>query len=137
MATGETDDSTSSGKDKGEKVEETPSKVNTPVVENDTDSHYFIHPNDTTMSGAVTPLLDTSNYHTWHKTFQIQMRLKNKMGFIDGSLEQPGLFSPNLRAWKKCNTLVLSWMMHNVSNELKKCNTVCRNGPRGLGYLER
>ena len=71
MATDGSDDSASSGKDKNEEtpkvnsplVEKTP-QVNSSAVDNDSDSHYFIHPNDTTISGAVIPLLDTSNYHT-------------------------------------------------------------------------
>lgn len=100
--------------------------VVTPIGNNpkheDPDNHYYIHPNDNTTTGAITPLLDSGNYHTWHTSFLIQLSLRNKLGFIYGTLKQPSLDDPDLRLWLKCNTLILSWMMHFVSHEIK--NTI-------------
>jgi len=44
---------------------------------------------------------------------------KNKLGFLDGSLNKPlddsGFES---RAWVRCNTMVLSWILISVSKEI-------------------
>ncbi|CAH9105440.1 unnamed protein product [Cuscuta epithymum] len=69
-------------------------------------SAYYLNHTDNSNSGAVTTLLDGRNYHTWHRDFEINLKLKNKMGFVDGTLAMPTSDDPNLQAWVKCNTLV-------------------------------
>lgn len=101
-------------------------------------NHYYLDQNDTTTTGVVTHVLvlDNTNYHTWNRAFLIQLTLKNKKCFIDGTIEQPGLGDPNLRAWVKFNTLIIAWMMNSVAHEIKKHHTLCRNCKRSLGDLE-
>lgn len=36
---------------------------------------------------------------------------KNKMPFVDGTLPRPGANSPNIKAWDRCNNMVLGWLI--------------------------
>ncbi|GAV80455.1 UBN2_3 domain-containing protein, partial [Cephalotus follicularis] len=55
---------------------------------------------------------------SWSKAMLIALQAKNKIGFIDGSCEKPSENSSLLHQWKRCNAIVLSWIMNTVSNEL-------------------
>ncbi|GAV83514.1 UBN2_3 domain-containing protein, partial [Cephalotus follicularis] len=41
-----------------------------------------------------------------------------KLGFINGSYKKPEAHSPILHQWKRCNAIVLSWIMNTVSKEI-------------------
>ena len=43
---------------------------------------------------------------------------KNKLGFIDRSLEKPAADSPKSLASNRCNNMVLSWILNSVSQEI-------------------
>ena len=63
-------------------------------------SPYYLNHNDNSTSGAVAKVLDGNNFHTWHNDFRMSLKLKNKLGFIDGSLPMPENDDSNLkRAW--------------------------------------
>lgn len=48
----------------------------------------------------------------------IALRAKNRTEFIDGTCTRPDLAQPtSLRQWKRCNALVLSWIVNSVSKE--------------------
>ncbi|GKV42680.1 hypothetical protein SLEP1_g50060 [Rubroshorea leprosula] len=44
---------------------------------------------------------------------------KNKIGFVDGTLEKPETISPQYQAWMKCNSMVLSWILNTITKELQ------------------
>lgn len=48
----------------------------------------------------------------------IALRAKNKIAFIDGSCGRPPVGSQTSLQWERCNALVLSWIMNNVSKEI-------------------
>lgn len=43
---------------------------------------------------------------------------KNKLCFIDGSLSKPDEGNPIFLAWKRCNHMVISWLLNSISKEL-------------------
>ena len=101
---------------------ETP--VTTPVTNNVIPEHEkpnsppFLHHSDNSLSGAVTPLLNRSNYHSWSHIFSMSLSIRNKLSFIQGTVPMPvGMDSKE--AWDRCNTIILSWLMHSVSPEIK------------------
>lgn len=50
---------------------------------------------------------------------QIALSVKNKTGFIDGSLPKPNPSEAiNYNAWMWNNKLVLSWIQNSVSKEI-------------------
>ncbi|GAV90097.1 UBN2_3 domain-containing protein, partial [Cephalotus follicularis] len=82
----------------------------------------YLHPSDTLGANLVNEhLLGTENYDVWSRAMLIALTAKNKLGFIDGSCQQPEDDSPNLHQWERCNAIVLSWIMNTVSKEIFKC----------------
>ncbi|XP_058010341.1 uncharacterized protein LOC131183775 [Hevea brasiliensis] len=43
---------------------------------------------------------------------------KNKLKFVDGSLTVPAKTDPLYSAWERCNTMVLSWIVHSLSSSI-------------------
>ena len=56
------------------------------------------------------------------------IKCKNKLGFIDGSIQKPSSTSQDLKTWERCNDMVLSWMLNgiekNLANNLIYCDTL-------------
>ena len=45
--------------------------------------------------------------------------MKNKLGFIDGSISKPtGIDADLLRSWTRNNNMVISWILNSVSKEI-------------------
>ncbi|XP_043693327.1 uncharacterized protein LOC122643815 [Telopea speciosissima] len=42
------------------------------------------------------------------------LQAKNKLGFIDDTIEQPTDDSVDLPAWRRCNSMVTSWLIHST-----------------------
>lgn len=57
-----------------------PSQLNSP---------FFIGANENSGVLLVTQMLDSSNYHSWARSMKRALRIKNKLGFIDGSICEP------------------------------------------------
>ncbi|XP_062103351.1 uncharacterized protein LOC133814402 [Humulus lupulus] len=53
------------------------------------------------------------------RDFKISIRAKNKLPFINGSLPQPAEDDPLLNQWLHCNHMVMSWILHSVSPNIK------------------
>ncbi|XP_057418242.1 uncharacterized protein LOC130712423 [Lotus japonicus] len=88
----------------------------------DSTHDYYIHPNENLSLVLVTPILDGSNYHSWTRAMEMSLQMKNKFGFVDGSIAKLPDTDPMLSAWKRCNNLVAiscdSWINHSVSHEI-------------------
>ena len=83
-------------------------------------SPFFLTPADNAISGAVTTILNGTNYHNWSSEMDMSLSVKNKFGFVDGSVTKPPETEiQKMKAWKRCNTLVKSWILHSVSPEIK------------------
>jgi hypothetical protein len=83
----------------------------------DPSSPYHLHNGDSPGSILVSLPLDGENYQTWSRPMVITA--KNKLGFLDGSLTKPLVDSGSeSRAWVRCNTMVLSWILNSVSKEI-------------------
>lgn len=88
-------------------------------------SPYFIGSNDNTGALLVTHTLDANNYHSWARSMKRALRIKNKLGFIDGSLSEPA--NPNdplMEHWFRCNDIVITWMPNTMAIDIK-CSTTC------------
>ena len=49
----------------------------------------------------------------------IALSMKNKLGFIDGSIARPDGSDLNLlRSWTRNNNIVISWILNSVSKEI-------------------
>ena len=97
---------------------------------------YYLNHTDNSTSGAVAKVLDGNNFHTWHNDFRMSLKLRNKLGFIDGSLPMPENDDSNSqRAWIKCNTLILSWLQHSVTPDIKSTIMYCETAQEAYERL--
>jgi hypothetical protein len=94
-----------------------PPRVAVPIVP-DTDSIFYIHPSDGPNSVVVTPKLTGSNFLAWNRSMQRALGAKNKLRFVDGSLEIPLLDDLNRSQWERCNHLIISWILNSVSDQI-------------------
>jgi hypothetical protein len=74
----------------------------------DTESVFYVHPSEGPNSVVIAPPLDGSNYLAWSRSMIRAFGAKNKLKFIDGSMEIPDEDDLNRSAWERCNHLVQS-----------------------------
>jgi hypothetical protein len=71
-------------------------------------SPFFLHPGDNPSSVVATPILEGNiNYQIWRRNMSRALICKDKFGFVEGSIPNPGLEDPLHTAWMKCNTMVI------------------------------
>lgn len=74
-------------------------------------SPYHIWGNDNLGAILVTRVLDNTNYYAWARSIKRAMQIKNKLGFIDGSLCEPA--DPNnflMEHWLRSSAIVIAWL---------------------------
>ncbi|KAJ0947449.1 putative RNA-directed DNA polymerase [Helianthus annuus] len=83
------------------------------------DNPLYLHASDsTTLTVVGIKLKGTENYTVWANAMILALRIKNKVGFIDGTFEKP-VDNPVLETqWERCNSVVLTWILNSVSEEL-------------------
>lgn len=57
-------------------------------------------------------------YAIWSRSMKIWLVRKIKLGFVDGRHKKDKFDESMHKLWKKCSTIVLSWIMNDVSKEL-------------------
>ncbi|XP_020221466.1 uncharacterized protein LOC109804103 [Cajanus cajan] len=83
-------------------------------------SFLYLHPNENPAMALVSPSLDSTNYHSWSRSMLTALSAKNKLEFIDGSVPQPLPSDRSYGAWKRCNNMVVSWLVHSVSSSIRQ-----------------
>lgn len=60
----------------------------------------FLHQNENPTALLVSAVLSEGgeNYHSWFKSMMMSLEMKNKVGFVDGSLPKPEVEDPTYRA---------------------------------------
>ena len=86
---------------------------------NDASSPYFLHHSDNPGLVLVSQPLTEENYASWSRAMLIALSVKNKLGFIDGSIPKPGDTELiRLNSWIRNNNIVISWILNSVSKEI-------------------
>lgn len=85
----------------------------------DLQSLLFMHPLDGPPSICVTKLQGAADYRTWKRTFEIQLLVKRKLGFLDGSVTRSSTYATEASQWDTCNNMVISWIHNNISDNIK------------------
>ena len=80
----------------------------------DPSSPYFLHPNENPSLVLVSSLLNGANYHSWSRGMRMSLLSKNKLKFVDGSIAMPLVTDSLYPHWERCNTIVLSWLVHSL-----------------------
>ncbi|KAM2583718.1 hypothetical protein TB2_044793 [Malus domestica] len=98
--------------------EETPKHKPQLTTTMDITDPFYIHHSDHPSLHLVSKPLDGDNYSTWSRAMTISLSAKNKLGFVDGSIEAPPKTDAKYFLWKRCNDMVLSWVVSSVGNDL-------------------
>ena len=62
--------------------------------------------------------LNGDNYQTWSRSMLMALTAKNKEGFVNGSIEPLNPSLASYGSWKRCDTMVLSWILNSLSKEI-------------------
>lgn len=68
----------------------------------------YRHPSENPAAPLVSPVLDSTNYHSWSKSMVKALIAKNKVEFVLGSCPCSPKNHPTYSAWYKCNNMVIS-----------------------------
>lgn len=74
-------------------------------------SPYYLHPSDNPGMKLVNIKFDGTSYSDWKRSILISLSAKNKTGFIDGTIEKPALTDELYKAWDRCNSMMISWLL--------------------------
>ncbi|XP_065850560.1 uncharacterized protein [Euphorbia lathyris] len=79
-------------------------------------SPYYLHPSKNPSLVLVSTILSPNgkNYHSWCRSMEMALLSKNKLDFVDGTLEKPLPGSLLLSAWKRCNNMVCAWLIRSL-----------------------
>ncbi|XP_071739254.1 uncharacterized protein [Rutidosis leptorrhynchoides] len=79
----------------------------------------YLHPSDTTGAPLVSvKLKGTENYNIWSRSVLLALGTKNKVEFIDGTCIKNTIDDVLARQWDRCNSVVLTWLLGSLSEEL-------------------
>ena len=97
-------------------VNDTP--LNSAPVTIDHFNPYFISSSDNPNSVLVTTVFNGTGFNSWKRSMIISLSAKNKLGFVDGSIDKPVLTSLDYPNWHRANSMVISWILNSLSRDL-------------------
>lgn len=86
----------------------------------DPTSVYYIHPSDASTTQLVSVKFAGVGFHNWKRSMMLTLSAKNKLGFVNGSIEVPDVTSVEYKYSKRCNDLVISWILFNLDESIAK-----------------
>ncbi|XP_075507387.1 uncharacterized protein LOC142544212 [Primulina tabacum] len=88
-------------------------------VVDDPSSPYCLHHSGNPGLVLVSQPLMSDNFASWSIAMPIALSVKNKLGFVDGSISKPSDFEVNLlNVWVRNNNIVISWLLNSVSKDI-------------------
>jgi len=60
--------------------------------------------------------------HSWTRSMETVMNAKNKLKFVDGSLDETDKSDFSFSTWRQCNNTIVSWIVHFVSSHSTQCS---------------
>ncbi|GKV47196.1 hypothetical protein SLEP1_g54116 [Rubroshorea leprosula] len=103
--------------------EDLPKKPTAPkdTFSSETDSStspFYLHHSDSPGIVLVTQPLTGDNYPSWNRAMTMALEAKNKLGFVDGTINEPTSNSTLFTIWSRCNSMVLSWILNALSKDI-------------------
>ncbi|XP_010462665.1 PREDICTED: uncharacterized protein LOC104743259 [Camelina sativa] len=66
----------------------------------------YLHSTDHAGLQIVTDRLNTgAEFHSWRRSVRMALNVRNKLGFIDGTITQPSSDHPSYGSWSRCNDM--------------------------------
>ncbi|KAG7547513.1 Retrotransposon gag domain [Arabidopsis suecica] len=83
------------------------------------DNPYFLHKSDHAGLVLVSDRLTTgADFHSWCRSVRMALNVRNKLGFIDGTIPKPLETDSEYGSWSRCNDMVATWLMNSVSKKI-------------------
>ena len=79
----------------------------------------FLHPSDHPGHVLVADVSNGEDFDNWRRSVMIALLAKHKISFIDESYEKPNANSPLLPYWKRCNDMILSWLLNSMHKTIR------------------
>ncbi|XP_060183317.1 uncharacterized protein LOC132613313 [Lycium barbarum] len=79
---------------------------------------YFLTSSDNPGINLIS--FDGTSYGNWRRGVLISLSAKNKLGFINGACRMPPSNSPLLEQWKRCNDMVIAWLLNSLSRDINE-----------------
>ncbi|KAM1434699.1 hypothetical protein ACFX2I_042754 [Malus domestica] len=88
----------------------------------DSSNPFYVHHSDSPGHMLVPEKLNGSNYPSWSKSMIHALTAKNKIGFVDGSIQPPSAKDQpkEYALWNQCNSMILTWLAQSVEPDLSK-----------------
>ncbi|CAL1390429.1 unnamed protein product [Linum trigynum] len=87
---------------------------------------FYLHGSEQPGLQLVVEKLNPTNYNDRSKAFHNALGAKNKLGFVDGSIPDPGQGHATAWAWIRNNIMVLSWIQQGVDPGIRKTIMSCK-----------
>lgn len=83
------------------------------------DNPYFLHNTDHAGLQLVTDRLTFgADFHSWRRSVRMALNVRNKLGFIDGTIRKPSENDRDFGSWSRGNDMVATWLMNSVSKKI-------------------
>ncbi|XP_013614041.1 uncharacterized protein LOC106431302 [Brassica napus] len=80
---------------------------------------YYLHHNDHAGLVLVTDRVTTAaDFNSWRRSVRMALNVRNKLGFIDGTISKPSHMHRDYGDWSRCNDIVAMWLMKSVSKKI-------------------
>ncbi|KAL5798940.1 hypothetical protein ACOSQ2_003760 [Xanthoceras sorbifolium] len=86
----------------------------------DISNPYFTHHSDHPGLVLVSKSLNGDNYAGWKRAMTLALNSKNKLGFVNRSIEAPSKEADpeGYATWSRCNDMVHSWIVNTLNPEI-------------------
>jgi len=82
-----------------------------------------LHPSEGPGVLITAVIFNGKNYDLWERAVRTALKAKNKLMFIDGTLQKPkpkeGDDLSELQAWEKVNSMICSWILNVIESKLR------------------
>ncbi|XP_056859969.1 uncharacterized protein LOC130508462 [Raphanus sativus] len=96
-----------------------PSSVSSSQITDHYENPYYLHNSDHAGLKLVTDRLTSgADFHSWRRSVRMALNVRNKLGFIDGTIRKPPSTSRDSGSWSRCNDMVATWLMNSVSKNI-------------------
>jgi hypothetical protein len=103
----------------GDKPEDSSGSGPTLISNLDFSNPLYLNSSDaSTLTIVSIKLKGTDNYNVWANAMELALRVKNKFGFVDNTCVKSETDNVLSGQWDRCNSVVLSWILNSISDEL-------------------
>ncbi|XP_074271822.1 uncharacterized protein LOC141595756 [Silene latifolia] len=104
----------------------------------ETSDPLYLHPAESAHPIVVdTKPSGIENYHEWKRQMEINICTKRKLGMLTGLVKKPTNNPLREAAWETCNSLLISWILHNVEPQIKRSVMYSETAKEMWDYLQK